>query len=205
MEDSETQSMKEELIEHINKNFPEDKRDEAIEQISSMNNSEFIEFLKANNLLKDTENCVFCSIASEKIPSTKIAENENALAILEINPISEGHVIIIPKNHVTKVEQIENSVKEFAEEIKKLIAKKLNPAKVELFYSEAFNHQIINILPIYSDESSNSKRNNSTTEELEKTKQKLIEEEKPEKQITYEPPEKEILDSSKTILPKRFP
>ena len=36
-------------------------------------------------------------IIEEKIPSYKIQENK-AVAVLEINPISEGHTIVIPKN-----------------------------------------------------------------------------------------------------------
>jgi histidine triad (HIT) family protein len=207
METLEIESMKRELIEHINNNFPEDKRDSAIEQISSMNESEFIEFLKTNNLIKDSEKCVFCSIIFKEIPSTQIAENEKAIAILEINPISEGHTIIIPKSHLTKIEEIDSSTKKFAEKIKNLIEKKLNPKKVELFYSEAFGHQIINILPVYSDETQNSKRTKSNSEELEKTKNKILEKDlkENEKQVIEEISKKEILDSSKIKVPKRFP
>ena len=44
-------------------------------------------------------NCVFCAIAAGEIPSFKIYEDDVALAYLDINPCSEGHVLVIPKDH----------------------------------------------------------------------------------------------------------
>ena len=44
-------------------------------------------------------NCVFCAIAAGEIPSFKIYEDDVALAYLDINPCSEGHVLVIPKEH----------------------------------------------------------------------------------------------------------
>ena len=44
--------------------------------------------------------CIFCDIALEKAPCYKIYENELSLAILDINPFSKGHCLVIPKRHV---------------------------------------------------------------------------------------------------------
>lgn len=46
-----------------------------------------------------TSQCVFCKIVSGEIPSRKVFENEIALGILDINPVAEGHCIVISKNH----------------------------------------------------------------------------------------------------------
>ena len=43
--------------------------------------------------------CVFCKIRDGQIPSTKVAEDDGALAIMDINPINEGHVLILTKAH----------------------------------------------------------------------------------------------------------
>lgn len=43
--------------------------------------------------------CIFCKIAAGQIPSKKIAENDAAIAILDIQPVSAGHTLIIPKQH----------------------------------------------------------------------------------------------------------
>ena len=41
---------------------------------------------------------IFTKIAKGKIPSYKVAENEDFYAFLDINPIAEGHTLVIPKN-----------------------------------------------------------------------------------------------------------
>ncbi len=51
------------------------------------------------------ENCIFCKIAAGQIPSVKIYEDESVLAFLDIGPISEGHTLIIPRQHYTKVHE----------------------------------------------------------------------------------------------------
>jgi histidine triad (HIT) family protein len=43
--------------------------------------------------------CVFCAIAAGEIPSFKIYEDDFVLAFLDINPFSEGHTLVIPKEH----------------------------------------------------------------------------------------------------------
>ena len=43
---------------------------------------------------------IFCDIIEDKAPSYKIYEDELSLAILDINPFSKGHCLVIPKRHV---------------------------------------------------------------------------------------------------------
>jgi histidine triad (HIT) family protein len=44
--------------------------------------------------------CIFCKIIKGEIPCFKVFEDDNVLAFADINPISKGHVLIIPKRHV---------------------------------------------------------------------------------------------------------
>ena len=46
------------------------------------------------------DKCIFCKIAKGEIPCDKIYEDEKFLAFLDIQPISFGHLLIIPKKHV---------------------------------------------------------------------------------------------------------
>jgi|TARA_B110000908_G_scaffold141853_1_gene169757 histidine triad (HIT) family protein len=46
---------------------------------------------------------VFTKIVSGEIPSYKIAEDENYLAFLDINPNTKGHTLVIPKKEVNKL------------------------------------------------------------------------------------------------------
>ena len=43
--------------------------------------------------------CVFCVIVMGFVPCHKIAETENAMAFLDIMPLTRGHVVVIPKPH----------------------------------------------------------------------------------------------------------
>lgn len=44
-------------------------------------------------------NCIFCDIVAGKSPAYKVYEDDICLAFLDIFPMSEGHVLIIPKEH----------------------------------------------------------------------------------------------------------
>ncbi len=46
------------------------------------------------------ENCIFCKISKGEILPDKIYEDKNFLAFLDIKPVSHGHILIIPKEHI---------------------------------------------------------------------------------------------------------
>ena len=48
------------------------------------------------------DNCIFCKIIKGDIPSSKVYEDDNILAFLDINPQSTGHTLVIPKYHAAK-------------------------------------------------------------------------------------------------------
>ncbi len=50
--------------------------------------------------------CIFCLIADGKIPSKKIYEDSKVLAFLDINPVTEGHTLVIPKTHYDTISQV---------------------------------------------------------------------------------------------------
>lgn len=43
--------------------------------------------------------CVFCKIASGQIPATKLYDDARTLAFMDINPLNDGHCLVIPKAH----------------------------------------------------------------------------------------------------------
>jgi len=50
--------------------------------------------------------CVFCKIAAGEIPSMKIVEDGQSIAFLDINPLAEGHVLLIPKDHFETLDEM---------------------------------------------------------------------------------------------------
>lgn len=50
--------------------------------------------------MTENDSCVFCKIVADKAEAYRIYEDELSLAILDINPFSRGHCLVIPKRHV---------------------------------------------------------------------------------------------------------
>jgi len=50
--------------------------------------------------------CIFCKIVKGDIPSFKLYESSTVLAFLDINPLSKGHALVIPKYHGEKLVDI---------------------------------------------------------------------------------------------------
>ena len=47
--------------------------------------------------------CIFCKIIKREIPSDIIYEDDFAIAFMDIRPVSRGHVLVVPKEHVMDV------------------------------------------------------------------------------------------------------
>ena len=207
-----TEHIKKQLIEHIEKGFPKDKQEFAKKQIESMNSEQLEEFLKKNKLMQASQTsqpsqkfqgCVFCSIVSGEINPYKINENKKALAVLEINPVSKGHTIIIPKEHVSSPDKIPQLVFSLAKSVARRLKTKLKPKNTGISSSNLFGHEIINVIPFYGDENT-AEKHPAKPEELAELQKTLIKTEKRAKRVKKikadsKKPEK------KMWLPKRIP
>ncbi len=56
--------------------------------------------------------CIFCQIADNEIVTDTVFEDEKTLAFLDANPLAKGHVIVIPRIHVSRFENLEKDVAE---------------------------------------------------------------------------------------------
>lgn len=43
--------------------------------------------------------CIFCKIIAGEIPSHKVYEDDKVIAFLDISPVADGHVLVVPKAH----------------------------------------------------------------------------------------------------------
>ena len=82
------------------------------------------------------KDCIFCKIANGEIPSKTIYEDDIVKVYLDINPISTGHTLIIPKKHFKDLDDIDfetiNYMMETAKKIKKLLEEKLGAKGIKL-------------------------------------------------------------------------
>lgn len=52
------------------------------------------------------KNCIFCHISAGKVPARKVYEDNECLAVLDINPATPGHMLLMPKEHYTVMFQV---------------------------------------------------------------------------------------------------
>ncbi len=200
-------SIKEQLIKQIESTFPDDKKEEAKKEIESMSDEQLETFLKQNGLMKqENQKCIFCSIILNEIPSYKITEDEKSVAVFEINPVSKGHAIVIPKTHSSETPK---ESQELAQELAKKISEILKPKKTDIVESEMFGHKIINIIPVYNDENIHSQRQKADESDLKLlqdqfSKTKVSERTEPVEELKKLKEQKPITEKD-MILPRRIP
>lgn len=198
--------IKQRLMSQIERTLAGKDLETARQQIDSMSPEGLEEFLNRNNMVNEAgnEKCIFCSIVFGDIASYKISEDNNAVAVLEINPISKGHILVIPKNHS---EDLSNEITAFAEKISEDIQKKLSPKKVLMSEQILFGHKMITLVPVYTNENLKSKRLSANKHELEDMQKILakVEEVKEESPKQIKKPRIKKIAEKSDWLPKRIP
>lgn len=102
------------------------------------------------------KDCVFCKIMQGEIPSKKVYEDDKVMAIMDIDPVVDGHVLIIPKEHFTDFysipDEILTHVYEVARKLSKEIVSKLHKTGITLQVNQGYalvNHFHLHLLPDY--------------------------------------------------------
>ena len=197
------QKIKKQLMKQIS-GLPSKQQQDMKAQIESMNDDELEEFLIKNKMIQTESESPFRMIIDNKLPSYKIAEIPKAIAVLEINPISVGHIIIIPKIP-TKANQISEEILNFSKSIAEHLKEKLNCKDVIIGAAEIFDEGIINLLPVYKDEDLNSKRKKASEEELKELQEKLISKSEPKKTIKKPAKKRKTPINRLPKAPRRIP
>ncbi len=125
------------------------------------------------------DDCVFCKISSGEIPAEKIFENKKYLAFLDVNPINQGHTLVIPKKHNDYLFDLnDEEYKELMLTVKmiaKIIKNKLNPRRVGLAVEGFFvPHVHVHLVPLNKGNELNPERaKSSTKDKLEKIAERI--------------------------------
>ena len=123
---------------------------------------------------------IFSKIISGEIPAHKVAETSDFLAFLDINPLVEGHVLVIPKKEVDYIFDIDDETyaglmifsKIVAEGVKKAIpCKKVGVSVIGLEVPHAHVHLIP--MNAVSDMNFSREKLNPSTEQLAETARKI--------------------------------
>lgn len=99
---------------------------------------------------------IFSRIATSEIPSYKVAETDRYFAFLDINPVQPGHVLVIPKNEVDYIFDIDDEefagLHIFAKKVAKALRKAVPCVKVGVaVIGLEVHHAHIHLIPINND------------------------------------------------------
>lgn len=105
--------------------------------------------------------CVFCKIAKHEIPSKVVYEDEMVLAFLDIQPVTKGHTLIIPKEHFANFAEIPRDVAAHIHEVAIQLTKRyeevLKPAGFNLLSNmheaagQTMFHMHFHLIPRYDE------------------------------------------------------
>lgn len=113
--------------------------------------------------------CIFCKIINGDIPSYKLYEDDIVIVILDVNPDTLGHSLVIPKKHITDITDMDNDtfthIIDVARNIKKTLEEKLNINGLTLIQNngdvQEVKHFHLHLKPFY-----NETVENKTVEEV---------------------------------------
>jgi len=107
------------------------------------------------------DNCIFCKIVKGEIDSVKIWEDNDFMAILDVNPNTKGMTLILTKNHYDSYafDMPDNIYSKFllaSKKVGKLLEKGLNVKRVAMVMEgTGVNHAHIKLYPLYGNEQEN--------------------------------------------------
>lgn len=129
------------------------------------------------------EDCLFCKIIKGDIPSYKVYEDELCFAFLDINPSTNGHILLIPKNHYDNIldvdlEFIKHAFKIIKEILYPLLKEKLDCDGLTIsennFYGQEIKHFHIHLTPRYENDVLEHNFNKEILEDVENIYNKLV-------------------------------
>ena len=101
--------------------------------------------------------CLFCKIIEGSIPSRTLYEDDIVKVIMDVNPNANGHVLVLPKKHITDFEELDGEtiahIHGVAKDMKKLLYKALNPDGLVLVnnygITQVIKHYHLHLIPVY--------------------------------------------------------
>src|SRR3989344_9251805 len=127
----------------------EEQRKALEEKLKNMSPEELAKLQK--------QQCIFCQIVANKIPTKKIFEDEKCLAILDINPAAKGHLLLIPKEHYAIMPQVSeellNHLTTISKKLSQLLLRALKVSGTNIFIANGLaagqraQHFLIHVIP----------------------------------------------------------
>jgi histidine triad (HIT) family protein len=106
--------------------------------------------------------CLFCKIVAGELPATKVDEDERTIAFMDINPATRGHALVIPRDHVRDLLEIDPgelaACAAAAQRLARRVTERLGADGVNLLNScgaaawQTVFHFHVHVIPRYADD-----------------------------------------------------
>ncbi len=103
------------------------------------------------------QQCIFCQIIEGKVPSKKVFEDDVCLAILDINPAAKGHILLMPKTHISIMPQLDEKtgshMLQVARELSRSLLKNMRVSGSTIFVANGLaagqraQHFMLHVIP----------------------------------------------------------
>ena len=106
--------------------------------------------------------CLFCKIIKGEIPSYKVYEDDKVYAFFDVNPNSDGHTLVVPKEHYENLFDTPNELIIYMIDVIKtkiypILKDKLNTNGLTIcqnnYYGQDVKHYHIHLIPRYNNDS----------------------------------------------------
>ena len=128
------------------------------------------------------KDCIFCKIIAGEIPSRTVYEDEQIKVIMNINPSTDGHLLVIPKEHMvdirdTNLEVITHSIKTIRDTLYPMLKEKLKCEGLTLAQNNELGQEIkhyhIHLIPRYPEDNADFNYDKTKISDLEEVFEKL--------------------------------
>ena len=106
--------------------------------------------------------CLFCKLINDEIPSQKIYEDNTVIAFLDITPVNPGHTLVIPKKHYVDIfdtpQNIWHSIMDTVQKLSPVIKKVLHADGINIEMNneraagQIISHTHVHIIPRFDDD-----------------------------------------------------
>ena len=126
--------------------------------------------------------CIFCKIINGELPSKTVYEDDLIKVIMNINPNTNGHLLVLPKEHYINImdipdEVVTHSLKVIREALFPLLKEKLNCEGLTLAENNELGQEIkhfhIHLIPRYPDDGADFNYDESKLTDLDQVFEKL--------------------------------
>ena len=120
--------------------------------------------------------CIFCKIIKGEIPSKTIYEDEKIKIFMNINPSTDGHLLVVPKEHLVTIMDVSNELISYAldivrENIYPLLKERLHCEGLTLAQNndlgQEIKHYHIHLIPRYPEDGADFQYDKSKASDLD--------------------------------------